>query len=260
MFWIMVIYTLILLSMLIEIFMGLRSKRTMMIGCIGLLCGHVFWSKPCLGEVQWSYVATHTSHTGTCEGLAKEVSERTSMVMGKNFHYIDLKADDIFAQPWLWMTADTFTHMNETLKESLKYWLKRGGFLVLEGSEGREELKHWLNDLTSSQSLPSPGWVPIPPNHEVMRSFYLLDALPMCQDNPLVWYGFHFDQRLAVLSIPFALSKSLTDTQDAQTSACKPDLSFEKGVRVFINILMVALTTDYKKDQIHMKEILKRLH
>ena len=33
----------------------------------------------------------------------------------------------------------------------------------------------------------------------------------------------------------------------------------EKGYRAFINLLMVALTTDYKKDQVHLPEILKRL-
>jgi hypothetical protein len=33
----------------------------------------------------------------------------------------------------------------------------------------------------------------------------------------------------------------------------------ELHYRAFVNLLMVSLTTDYKKDQVHLPEILKRL-
>ena len=33
----------------------------------------------------------------------------------------------------------------------------------------------------------------------------------------------------------------------------------EMATRIFVNLLMVALAGDYKKDQVHLPEILKRL-
>ena len=95
----------------------------------------------------------------------------------------------------------------------------------------------------------------MPPDHELMRSFHLIDSLPACQGQ--VWRGFHYDGRLAVLAIPFSFVDTLFDKR--RPSACLPAEGQERGVRTFIDLLMVALATDYKKDQSHLPEILKRL-
>jgi hypothetical protein len=99
-----------------------------------------------------------------------------------------------------------------------------------------------------------------------MRSFYLLDALPSCGSS--IWHQFSFDGRVAAVALPVRLTKSL---QDGGGSACpgEPASSMQGGGRAaqsmemqhraFVNLLMVALTTDYKKDQVHLPEILKRL-
>jgi hypothetical protein len=92
-----------------------------------------------------------------------------------------------------------------------------------------------------------------------MRSFYLLDALPTCaQKNtgsvPL-WYGFETDGRMAILVIPFNFIDVIVDNS---TKNC-PGMDQERSMRVLVNVIMATLTTDYKKDQIHLPEILKRL-
>jgi hypothetical protein len=88
-----------------------------------------------------------------------------------------------------------------------------------------------------------------------MRSFHLLDSLPECQGK--VWQGFHFDDRIAVIGIPFSLLEGLLN--DVNANPCLKQIGRERATRIFINIVMVALATDYKKDQIHLPEILKRL-
>jgi len=64
------------------------------------------------------------------------------------------------------------------------------------------------------------------------------------------------------VAIPQRLSEMLRDGAPADAFRCPGEAkagSPEKGYRAFINLLMVALTTDYKKDQVHLPEILKRL-
>jgi len=83
----------------------------------------------------------------------------------------------------------------------------------------------------------------------------LLDALPGC--NGEIWRGFSYDGRLAILAIPYGFINALQDQGVAPPCKNAPDQ--ERGTRIFINLIMVALATDYKRDQIHLPEILKRL-
>ena len=88
-----------------------------------------------------------------------------------------------------------------------------------------------------------------------MRSFHLLDSLPKCKGN--VWMGYYYDDRIAVVASPYGFMQSLLDP--LKQDECAAKVGREQSTRIFINLLMVALATDYKKDQIHLPEILKRL-
>ena len=112
-----------------------------------------------------------------------------------------------------------------------------------------------LQNLEEIFNLPGGEWKVIPPDHEIMRSFHLLDSLPKC--NNKVWLGYHFDQRIAAIAVPYGFLDSILDVTNQNT--CSAKVTRERATRIFINILMVALATDYKKDQIHLPEILKRL-
>ena len=62
------------------------------------------------------------------------------------------------------------------------------------------------------------------------------------------------EQELARLSI----EKGVMTLVDEDVP-CSGGPTGEQATRAFVNLLMVALATDYKKDQIHLPEILKRL-
>ena len=66
-----------------------------------------------------------------------------------------------------------------------------------------------------------------------------------------------YEKRIAAIHIPFNLLSTLNSSEPRQ-NACF--LGEERLTQSFINIAMVALTLDYKKDQIHLDEILKRLN
>ncbi|MEI6399752.1 MAG: DUF4159 domain-containing protein, partial [Pseudomonadota bacterium] len=137
-------------------------------------------------------------------------------------------------------------------REAFATWIRRGGFIVLLGHLDPQMAKKLEELIAGNSPL---HWTPIPPDHELMRSFYLLDSLPSC--NGEGWRGFQLDNRLAVISAPFDILAALEDRHSPGT--CTEKIDNERAIRVFVNLVMVAMATDYKKDQIHLPEILKRL-
>ena len=78
--------------------------------------------------------------------------------------------------------------------------------LILDNVSAKDNFTSELAESLSYQDKKA-EWVPIPPDHELMRSFYLLDSLPSC--NSEVWRGLQFDGRIAVFSIPYSFLKRL---------------------------------------------------
>ncbi|SMF55612.1 DUF4159 domain-containing protein [Pseudobacteriovorax antillogorgiicola] len=183
------------------------------------------------------------------ETLARDVAGRTSISLDYELAVYPTITDQLFLEPWFWVRdAQVLSNPGHGGLESIKRWLKRGGFLVIEKSPGQDQLEKLIQ-------IPGGVWKPIPPDHEIMRSFHLLDSLPKCQNQ--VWLGYHYDERIAVVAIPFGFLGGLLNT--SSQDKCAAEIGRERATRIFINLLMVSLATDYKKDQIHLPEILKRL-
>jgi hypothetical protein len=187
--------------------------------------------------------------------MSSEVSQRTSLVFSKEPETWATPNDELLGQPWIWAaSAAAISDANGVLLDDIGHWLKRGGILFIEGPMTHESLAK-LTSVSFRSKGESEGWIAIPPDHVLMRSFYLLDSLPSC--NSEVWTGFHYDDRLAILSIPLQFLEKVADGHSA--SSCNAQMTKEILTRTFVNVLMMSLSTDYKKDQIHLPEILKRL-
>jgi hypothetical protein len=185
--------------------------------------------------------------------LSMEVANRTSISL-ESIRKFDVQGDDLFKSPWLWVRkteADLLAQKD--FMDELSVWLKKGGFLILDNSAEEwgyiEVRKKILNSLRGSfvEEVDS--------DSELMKSFYLFKKLPQCNGNP--WSVIKYDNRISVLFIPFALLSSVAN--DAKTDVCVQD-SKEILYRYFVNVILVSLTTDYKKDQIHINKILERLN
>ncbi len=176
--------------------------------------------------------------------LAREVRERTSLVLDATVQVRDARS--FHTSPWLWVRKLTFA--DET---AIAQWLRKGGMLVVEDGVAESLLSFTLRTF----GVKVGSWQDIPLDHELMRSFYLLDALPVCEGRR--WRGFTFAGRLAIVVIPHRLLAFVRDKPVAV--ACLQQTKREMVTRIFVNLLMVALAGDYKKDQVHLPEILKRL-
>ena len=232
-----------------------NKKRSALVATLLLAAGVGSHTTDAHGQVSVSTV--RTENTGVLfTALAREVAQRTSIELGAK-PQISAAVDELaMEQPWIWVTGidDVVNRASGDLKPEIALWIKRGGFLVIDRSPPADQLEKLTQKVFGRENFKG-VWQPIPPDHEVMRSFYLLDALPMCQNQ--VWQGFQFDGRLAILTSPYKFLDSLSE--NAAPPACTNPPDRERSVRVFVNLMMVALATDYKKDQIHLPEILKRL-
>ncbi|MBF0442743.1 MAG: hypothetical protein HQK54_12630 [Oligoflexales bacterium] len=192
--------------------------------------------------------------------ISHDVESRTSIDLDSAVLCFSELDSLIFRQPWIWASSinDLIVIDKKTqekrLDERLVAWIKRGGFLVVENVLDTTTLDNLTKEVFFRNNRDG-IWSVIPPDHELMRSFHLLDSLLTCKGQ--LWRGFHYDGRLAILAIPFPFILSVLDNNPVDK--CFAGSSREQFVRTFINILMVTLTTDYKKDQIHLPEILKRL-
>ncbi len=187
--------------------------------------------------------------------IPKLISSRTSMHISAKTKSIASLPRDLF-EPLLWSDVDRFSKTwkksasNRTgnVSNALRQWIQKGGTAVLEYRGGN------IEDFQSlvKKALPQGSWAPLGVDHEISKSYYLFSGLPTCNKNLL--YEFRFHGRMAILLTPLDLLSSI---EGEDFSRCGGQA--ESWKRLFVNIWMGLLAMDYKKDQVHLPEILKRL-
>jgi hypothetical protein len=206
-------------------------------------------------QVHIDLLATRDSNSVSFQALAREVAARTSLELSPKPELLSTFNDTASSGPWIWTNnPTTLAAKNGQISDQGRLWLKRGGILIIDGVQPQGTLERLFEPLMRSTVRPS-GWMALPPDHEFMRSFYLLSSLPTCKGR--AWRIFSFDGRVAAIESPYS-NLALLQDRPLQWS-CESNVNYEQHVRIFVNLMMMAFTTDYKKDQIHLPEILKRL-
>lgn len=254
--WLQGLIGVMMLAGMIDLIWNIRRRRATKLAQVRLAMLMLFFVESRgVAQIQLDYFHVPASQSMSFTKAAREVNSRTSIeLLSKpvNFETLDQAGES----PWLWIRSpDRLTDANGQISAEMIRWLKRGGFLVIESSGSDDPIWNKFTKPLLTGTFKATDWRPVPQDHELMRSFYLLETLPSC--NGKIWRWFGIDGRLAILQVPYHFSGILQD-QSTKT-ACDGMGTPEYQTRVFVNILMVALTTDYKRDQIHLPEILKRL-
>jgi len=248
------------------------------------------------------------NHPSNMRNFSKQLADRTSISLSENVQVWPVISKKTLREPWLMVTElEKIQSPSGGMNIELESWVRKGGILVIEGDYPTYQLERLTSEGFRS-TVKLGEWRPIAPDHEMMRSFYLLDSLPSC--NGSGWSEFRYDGRTAILAIPFNLTSILAGAESLRTGRLKASTNplrdnssaapgnnlgddggstnansvkdavgsqsvpygsskvslncemmkdEERLTRVLVNIFMVSLATDYKKDQIHLPEILKRL-
>ncbi len=158
---------------------------------------------------------------------------------------------------------------DERTRERLLAYRRHGGTLVIDG-RGRDNAEA-LRVLLERLSIPA--LVPLPDDTVLARSFYLLRGLPGRVEGGTVWLvGGQSTAHHEPVSEQDSVSPLIIGANDwagawALDDYGRPRLAMESGgergrelaLRAGLNMVMVALTGNYKADQLHMKAIVERL-
>ncbi|AMW34706.1 DUF4159 domain-containing protein [Haematospirillum jordaniae] len=160
-----------------------------------------------------------------------------------------------------WPVAPGAVGVPTQTRDRVARYLERGGLLVLDGRhpDNAAALR------TVMASLDLPPLRRMPEDHVLTRSFYLLPNLPGRIANADVWIG---EQAARGEGVSPVIASSAdwagawaSDRRGHPVLPMVPpgERGRELALRSGINMVMYALTGDYKADQVHLPAILERL-
>ncbi len=194
--------------------------------------------------------------------LAWESMKRTSIEASLDLKGVDPESPELFKFPFLvWSCPGDVAHVSETGIANLRNHLKLGGMLFIDDpSATRDDAFEKSIRKVLDRIFPGSDMGPIPWNHVLFKSFFLIDKVGGRTEARGRLLGLAKDGRLLVVyssnDLLGAISKDLYGSWEygVDSGTQMRELSFEMG----INILMYATCLDYKDDRVHLPFIMKR--
>ena len=196
------------------------------------------------------------------ERLAWEVRKRSSVEPILEPGRAAPDKASLFRSPFVyWRGSEEFPPLSDEAIEGLRKYVHRGGFILIDdataGGEGfdravRRELL---------RAFPAAPLKPISSKHTIYRSFYLLKRPIGRVQGPGFLEGITYGDRIAVVYSRHDLGGALQrDKLGAWSQAVVPggEGQREQAIRLGVNLVLYALCTDYKDDQVHAPFIMRR--
>lgn len=229
-------------------------------------------------ETRLSYAKTgvdevdRISHVAL-KGLSATLRDRTSIEPGDPMG-IDVETDELIFFPLIyWPITPEQPALSEKALAKVDHYLTTGGIILFDTRDQRTatgrgrgsgpgELR--LRELLAGLNLPP--LVPVPPEHVLTRAFYLMHEFPGRWTGGTVWVEHHEGgvndgvSSLIVGGHDWASAWAI-DSYGRPMFAVVPgsESQREMAYRFGINLVMYAMTGNYKADQVHLPAILERL-
>ncbi|HXI87850.1 MAG TPA: DUF4159 domain-containing protein, partial [Parvularculaceae bacterium] len=202
--------------------------------------------------------------------LSRELTRRTSLEPAPPAA-VDPETDDLSVYPLIyWPIVAGVDPPSDEALTNIENFMRFGGLIIFDTRDDeravagvetpeREALKNILSQIDA------PPLTPLPKDHVLTRSFYLLDGLPGRMDDNPVWVQSRGTANDGVTPLiiggrDWAGAWAEDDfgrplRPMAQGGARGRELAYRAG----INMAMVAYTGNYKSDQVHMQVLIRRL-
>ena len=202
-------------------------------------------------------------------GLSHILTARTSVEPAPPLA-IDIETDELAFFPLIyWPVLPDQPLLSADARERVSAFMEQGGTIVFDtrdlnagGDAGPGTLR--LRQLL--EGIRIPPLEPVPPDHVLTRSFYLLNRFPGRWEGAPVWIEADADaSRDGVSSIvigrhdwaaAWALGPEMRPLYPVYPGG---DRQREFAYRFGVNLVMHVLTGNYKDDQVHIPDILERL-
>lgn len=195
--------------------------------------------------------------SGAWTRLALELGQRTSVTCQPRPSALSLEDAALFRHPFLILSGASLPPWTAEAWQRLHRYLGAGGFLFLDGRGPGDPLVQQAYERLSRRFSPEAS-LRLDREHVLFRSFYLLErpmgrVLATEPARALVQDG-----RLAVVATEVDLAGALARDAFGAWSFDLPRGDRESAIRFGVNLVMYALCTDYKADQVHIPFLLKR--
>lgn len=197
--------------------------------------------------------------------LMSSLEFRTSVNVSNQRESLKLSDPNLFNYPFLYMAGDdSFKPFSPEERRKLRKFLKLGGTLIIDDVSGSEDSKF---DAQIREELvniiPEVPLRPIANDHVVYKSFYLLNSPSGRKVIQPYLEGITFgdEDRTAVFYSKNDLGGAWSEDEFGKwefTVVPGGEAQRERAVRLGINMVLYALTGNYKKDQVHTPFIKRR--
>ncbi|MBI1300102.1 MAG: DUF4159 domain-containing protein [Alphaproteobacteria bacterium] len=213
----------------------------------------------------------NTSQKGL-EALSEILTRRTSVepegVVGLN-----AEKDTLAFFPLIyWPIGSNQRDLSNEAIQNIQYYLDHGGTILFDTRDQNRSTGHFndtanarvLREITASLNIPP--LTPIQNDHVLGRSFYLLKEFPGRFSDGTFWVEENsLTGRDGVSSVMIGSNDWASEWANATPS--QPYRAYQRGnerqtelsLRFGVNLVMYALTGNYKADQVHIPHILERL-
>ena len=207
------------------------------------------------------------------QGLSLILNRRTAVDAGDP-RAVDLAADDLNLFPLLyWPIPSDHPQLGSGVADRLDAYLRQGGMILFDtgdaevmipGQPGPGPGERRLRQLLAGLNLPM--LEPVPEDHTLTRSFYLLQEFPGRWTGQTVWVD-HAEpsvndgvSSVVIGSHGWAGAWAIDDYGLAMYPVMPGgERQRELARRFGVNLVMYALTGNYKTDQVHIPALLERL-
>ncbi len=191
-------------------------------------------------------------------GLSSYVNSRTAAHLGDPSG-VQPGTDDLSFYPLLYWPVTQAQPLAGPAVTALNDYMRDGGIIVIDTRGDQSALR------TAASGLAVPPLTPLTTEHVLARSFYLLSEYPGRTSGDTVWVQRQGDRSNDDVSpvvigsndwaAAWAVNESGQNTIAIDGGPRQRTLAYRFGV----NLVMYALTGNYKGDQVHVPHILERL-
>ncbi len=193
--------------------------------------------------------------------LLYEADVSTSVGTASKVVRVQPEDPGLFEHPYAVLVGDgPFAAPSDAAAEQLAQYLSYGGFLFVDDASGGTSAGFDASvRALCGRLFPTRPLAPLPANHAVLRSFFLLNSVAGRVDRQAFLEGITVATLCPLVYSRNDVSGALDqDDLGRYSASCVPGGEAQRrtAVKVALNTLMYALTANYKNDQAHVRQLM----
>ena len=192
-----------------------------------------------IGRLHYDGGGDWYANPSSLPNLLKAIADRTGLRTAAREETVTLSDDRLWAIPYLYMTGHGNVHFSDHDLETLRTWLRRGGFLHADDNYGMDaSIRRELGRLFPDHPL-----VEVPLDHPIYHIVYDFPrGIPKIHEHdgkPAQGFGIFLDGRLAVY---YSYQSDLGDGWEDPEVHHDPAPIREQAVRMGVNLFAYAVS------------------